>query len=81
MSFSSGAYLGNRSTASQEVRSADARPVSLLVGIGPLSSSLQNGFCQALAPLPLADEDWVGYRAAPHGGERGGGAWSAGRRR
>ena len=33
-----------------------------------------------LAPPPLADEGWVGYRAAPHGGGRECSAWNVGRR-
>jgi len=39
MSFNSGAYLGSHSTVSQCARAASAARESLLVWIGPLSST------------------------------------------
>ena len=43
MSFSSGAYLGSHSTVSQWARAASAASASLLVWIGPLSSTSTTG--------------------------------------
>src|SRR5665213_753184 len=47
MSLSSGAYLGSHSTVSQG-RAASALLLSLLVWIGPLSSTITVGFATAL---------------------------------
>src|SRR3954447_24822436 len=55
MSFSSGAYLGSHSTVSQ-VRSASARVVSLLVWIGPLSSTAMRGRVRSV--VPYAAPSW-----------------------
>jgi hypothetical protein len=51
MSFSSGAYLGSRSTVSQG-RAASAAVAALLVWIGPLSSTSTTGRSSRLGAGP-----------------------------